>query len=512
MSTAGFLIFLPSAALASMLAGVVILWRRTPLAGEFSGWKRAALIGLPAIAFLATIQLDLGLVINTDDAPITFRYAENLATGKGFVYNEGERVLGTSTPLFTLLLAVARMASVPIETTALLLALASMVAAVVAVLRIGRILAGWPGALFATALVMTEAPFLVYATQGMETTFYVAIILWTFAFHLEGKEVAAALLAALCVLTRLDGLAVPAALAASFVLSRKWPSRTALAAFFLPLIPWFLFSWLYFGTILPQSMMAKLGHPRHSESLWMLRSLLFNNSMLFVPFGIIGAARCFFEKSRARSSAIPIWLVLYVGAYSVTGIDAYPWYRIPPVPVLGVLSASGLTLVAASFFGSWLSQRRRLFLAVVIAAILPWSAQRYFLYHDSLAEYSRQLRVWERPRIATAEWLRVHAPPGTTVATSAIGHIGWISGLRIYDTSHLVSPDNADHASKLSVVDPEFVVGLDGDPLQGKFRMDNPDYELVQSLAQRSAPEVVYYVYKRKDVELVRQPTRVPIK
>ena len=40
-----------------------------------------------------------------DDAPITYRYAENLAAGHGFVYNIGERILGTSTPLYTLLLA-----------------------------------------------------------------------------------------------------------------------------------------------------------------------------------------------------------------------------------------------------------------------------------------------------------------------------------------------------------------------------------------------------------------------
>src|SRR3954470_9022098 len=40
-----------------------------------------------------------------DDAFITFRYCLNLVEGKGFVYNEGRRVLGTTTPLFTLALA-----------------------------------------------------------------------------------------------------------------------------------------------------------------------------------------------------------------------------------------------------------------------------------------------------------------------------------------------------------------------------------------------------------------------
>jgi arabinofuranosyltransferase len=41
-----------------------------------------------------------------DDAYITFRYAQNLVSGMGLVYNPGEHVLGTTTPLYTFLLAL----------------------------------------------------------------------------------------------------------------------------------------------------------------------------------------------------------------------------------------------------------------------------------------------------------------------------------------------------------------------------------------------------------------------
>jgi len=40
-----------------------------------------------------------------DGAYITFRYALNLSQGAGYVYNPGERVQGTTTPVFTLILA-----------------------------------------------------------------------------------------------------------------------------------------------------------------------------------------------------------------------------------------------------------------------------------------------------------------------------------------------------------------------------------------------------------------------
>src|SRR3989337_1683613 len=40
-----------------------------------------------------------------DDAYITFRYAQNLIAGEGLVYNPGEAVLGTTTPVYAVLLA-----------------------------------------------------------------------------------------------------------------------------------------------------------------------------------------------------------------------------------------------------------------------------------------------------------------------------------------------------------------------------------------------------------------------
>jgi hypothetical protein len=39
-----------------------------------------------------------------DDAYITFRYAANFARGEGLVYNLGDEVLGTSAPLYALVL------------------------------------------------------------------------------------------------------------------------------------------------------------------------------------------------------------------------------------------------------------------------------------------------------------------------------------------------------------------------------------------------------------------------
>ncbi|MCK4741420.1 MAG: hypothetical protein KAS80_03965, partial [Anaerolineales bacterium] len=57
------------------------------------------------IPFLAIALRFIPGARTVDDAFITFRYAQNLIAGNGLVYNPGEWVLGTTTPLYAVMLA-----------------------------------------------------------------------------------------------------------------------------------------------------------------------------------------------------------------------------------------------------------------------------------------------------------------------------------------------------------------------------------------------------------------------
>ena len=63
-----------------------------------------ALIILLGLTGLATGLWAREIIL--DDAAITYRVAENLAYGRGFVYNVGERVQVTTTPLYAMVLAM----------------------------------------------------------------------------------------------------------------------------------------------------------------------------------------------------------------------------------------------------------------------------------------------------------------------------------------------------------------------------------------------------------------------
>jgi hypothetical protein len=77
-----------------------------------------------------------------DDPFITFRYAENLALGNGFVFNVsasgGERVLSTTTPLFTLLLAAARFVTPDLQRAANLISALSTAVGALCLFELAR--------------------------------------------------------------------------------------------------------------------------------------------------------------------------------------------------------------------------------------------------------------------------------------------------------------------------------------------------------------------------------------
>jgi Gpi18-like mannosyltransferase len=145
-----------------------------------------------------------------DDSIITFRYARNILTGNGFVYNPGERVLGTTTPFYKILLTLVGIFAGGKEAPFLVIALViNAIADTVTCWplyklgkKLGSHLAG-----FGAAAVWSIAPFSVtFAIGGLETSLYILLLVGTTYVYLNHKITQTAFLAALTLLTRPDSL------------------------------------------------------------------------------------------------------------------------------------------------------------------------------------------------------------------------------------------------------------------------------------------------------------------
>ena len=130
---------------------------------------RVFIFSLPVgIFLLALLARGLAGPRTIDDAYITYRYAYNLLVGNGFVYNPGERVLGTTTPLYTLLMAGLSLATGSRDFPALALVVNALAGAfsVGMLYALGKRFAGHPVPAAAVALLWALAPFSVSFAVG----------------------------------------------------------------------------------------------------------------------------------------------------------------------------------------------------------------------------------------------------------------------------------------------------------------------------------------------------------
>ncbi|MCL4486892.1 MAG: hypothetical protein M1570_02020 [Chloroflexi bacterium] len=395
-----------------------------------------------------------------DDAFITFRYVRNLARGIGFVYNPGERVLGTTTPLFTLLLTPFAIAGADIVSTSKIITVLASTANVLLVAIIARRLAGPWAALFAAMLLAISTNSVWAASTGLETELNVLVLLALFLAYLAAQYNLSAAIAAIAVITRPDDLILVAVLVAwhlaKLARGRRKIGLVPLGTFAAVLAPWVIFATLYFGSPIPSSIVGKAASYRVP--------LADNLAMYAVQYGfamntpraiastvlfVIGLVYLLARKD--DSIVLPAYFAVYSAAFVIAGARlGSGWYWQPLWPVHSVLVACGI--VAA---GVWL---KRFAAGKSVERLVPVAAAAFLVLFILACAGSAKSRFFD-PRPAddlewaeladAGRWLAQNTPPAATVGAETFGAVGWYSDRYIVDEGGLISPQVAQINDKL---------------------------------------------------------------
>ncbi len=409
-----------------------------------------------------------------DDAFITFRYAANLSIGRGLVYNPGDNVLGTSSPLYAVLLAlaalVARSRSFPGLAVGIN-AIADGVSVYLVYLLSRRLrLPAW--AAISAALLMALSPMLIhYSIGGMETSVLTAISLLSVVLFLDGHRLAPFHLAGLAVWLRPDAMA----LAAALLVGETWRTRRVPWKPFLVVAAWIgvemvLLAMVY-GDPLPQSVTAKAGHvylvapeTNFFQHVYLFsgltptgvqgfgaRGLVVSPSptlnlialtgfLLFTALWCVGIVRLVRENPRAL--VIPIYLGIFIFVYSSLGLGGglmAEWYLVPLIPYwLIPLMACCATMGQRASEAPLRVVGRSLPLVMLALEVTALNLGR-----NPALPAAIPLNVWnERESLygQAAAFLKGKVAERDLVAASEIGALGYACDCRILDTVGLVSP------------------------------------------------------------------------
>lgn len=392
-----------------------------------------------------------------DDAFITFRYAENIASGKGFVYNEGERVLGTSTPLYTLLLALLAKLGLPIVLLARIINIgADCLTGVLLFLLLRQFKLGV--ATFAALFYVLFPRVIVWSVSGMETSLYVLLLVTSLYFYCKENFNLTFLFLGLTFLTRVDGIILGLAILIHFVLQyKKIPTKIILGSLGV-VLPWLIFSFIYFGSPIPNSVPGKKA--LYSASVWetpkwrIFWEFLFLKTKIGWPLLGLSLAGAYRVLTKAKSYAIIVlWTLLYFFFFFFAETKIHMWYYVPFYLGYLILVALGLDFVfekaeeilrkrldlsrhKARIFLNLKTLRTSLFFVLLILAGLIYFQQM-----------KRTFRVVTAGQIAMEDihkqiglWLLENTQPGDTVCAEDIGYMGYYSGRYILDQDGLISP------------------------------------------------------------------------
>ncbi len=279
-----------------------------------------------------------------DDAYIFYRYADNLASGDGLVYNPGgARVEGFSSFTWTMVLAGASLLRLPLDITSRLLGIIFGVCSILLTYKITKHLLkeSYPGSLAALVIALNPAFVIWVSTSGMDNALFITLILATTYCLVKGLDKVSYILAALVAITRPEGLvmllfAIPYSIIVRKINIRRVAGLIGLyAALFLPFI---IFRLLYFGYPLPNTFYAKVSilNPTTFVLGWMYIYRFMRVHILFVIPIIIG---CIFVRRRKPLLIAGLAALLLVTTI-FSGGDHFTLFRraINALPLIAILS------------------------------------------------------------------------------------------------------------------------------------------------------------------------------
>jgi len=419
--------------------------------------RELALVGAVSVVLALYTARKAGAEV--DDLFITLAYARNIADGHGMVFQEGERILGVTTPLWCWLNALAMMivpAAKQSAVGALALAAASHVAAALALYQLAhRIGAGLWSGLAAIGWLLLPAHTTLF---GMEYALATALAAWGLCASVAGRPVLAGVACALLALTRPEAAILPLLLCGVMVARRQWRDALRFAApvAITGLVVLIGFQ-LYFGSPLPNTFPAKRMQLANSaEFAWFtsvgtgaMRYVLFDvvrGHILIALIALMGASSMLLalrhpprtEGAAFAGGLLIAFIVLHVAALTVLRVAHYPWYLWPLWMGVAVAIAIGMGRAMSLIPDSAPSSARGSFAFAIIAVMTvvwqgPWSGDPPAVQRARRESYMRAADAVNR--IANGKPVSV-----TTYEIGALRY--WLApNVRLLDEALLTTPN-----------------------------------------------------------------------
>lgn len=433
----------------------------TPTMRAQAPMERIERLGLAIGLIMATLLMWPLRSHVTDDTYVQLQYARHLAQGSGLVFNSGEHVYSSTSPLWTALLADA----IALGWNGLIVArVIGFVATLVTIplfLQLMRRTVRLPALrAFATVAWSCNAWMLRWSTSGMEIPLAVALTLAGFVAFTEGRQwgsrpVRTGALWALAALTR-PGAVFLLALWGILMLvdtNNRVQLRRLVYGLFPPVViygAWLLFARFSFGSFWPRSVATRGPEPVGFSALVDHVRLIAETDGIFVLLLavslVFGGRAVWSLGAPAAQRLLPLlWVVTLPLLLVARGVPANSRYVVVMLPILAWLAWQ-----AADRW--WLgdepdSRPRRTqarvlgFAVMAIVVMLNLGIYRQIVYPRVI----RSSSILRASLVEWGDWFGRHSAPNASIASKEVGALAYHSQRRVHDLTGFISPELEPH-------------------------------------------------------------------
>lgn len=446
---------------------------------KYRHWLIGGVVIVVMALFIGLSAANSGPGFPLDDAWIHQTYARNLARNGRLEFIPGVISSGSTSPLWTILLAVGYLLRLPYLVWAYLMGGLSLWLLTWAGMRLWRQL--WPGFaqrdwLAGLVLVLTW-PFVWAAASGMETLLFAALGLVLVSEYANGRWQVArgkspvsnlqspallGFLSGLLILVRPDGvvllllLAIGLGLWAGMIGQRMKRLAVLGGTAVLPLLPYFAFNLWSSGSVWPNTFYAKqieyaalLAQPL---ILRVIRLLYFSLGgpesgwrglsgahLLLLP-GLVTAVILAFRADWQNKQLLRLLPLLWAGGH----VALYAW-RLPVTYQHGRYLLAALPVWIIYGLAGWLwllnkiKNERAGFMSRQIARLTFGILLLFFLLLGGQS-YAQDVAFIEGEMVTIARWLAENTQPDDLIAAHDIGAIGYFAERPLLDLAGLITP------------------------------------------------------------------------
>jgi hypothetical protein len=385
---------------------------------------------LPLLIVILYFYLHLFANALTDDAFITLRYVKTLLDAGAWGFLPGHVTNAVTSPLNVFLLVVIGAFLGPTVNAVIWLSAGILALTTVLLIRISLFLFETRifGYLAAGTLIFNP---LIISTLGLESLLFIGLYILSAYLYLTKRWSLLAVALGLITLTRFDGILF---FFITLLLIPTFGLRVRFAGIYLLcMAPWYMFSWIYLGSLLPDTLFIKIA--QHSWGTWDFFNGLnlyysvyrFETifSFLLLPFVLL-----LFNKQVRRQPVIQFLLLTsmaHFAGYSVLHVPPYYWYYIPEITAIILIGSFGLgVMFRAERLKTWKGKGIQSIAAVLL--IVQAAGMFHILTRDgSLIKEMPIHTNWATHEQfkQIGEWLKEHDNGGTILVDGEIGTLGY---------------------------------------------------------------------------------------